>query len=187
MKTKHSRTLIRTGAALLLLGSVSSGIGAQAVSAPPQPAGEAAPMMVIDTPSFLEVVASSNAFEIRSSQMAAQKAKDPAVKAFAAQMVTDHTRAGEALKSLLGEKKTALPDEVAPKHAKMLSQLEAANGADFDVLYVDMQTQAHMEAVALFQTYAGSGEDAVIVGFAKQTLPTLVTHEHHIKMLATKS
>jgi putative membrane protein len=67
----------------------------------------------------------------------------------------------------------------------MISQLEAADAGAFDGLYVDLQTQAHMEAVALFRTYAGSGEDRVIVGFAKETLPVLVSHEQHVKALAS--
>lgn len=31
----------------------------------------------------------------------------------------------------------------------MFDQLKAAEGKDFDILYVDMQAQAHLEAVAL--------------------------------------
>lgn len=66
----------------------------------------------------------------------------------------------------------------------MLAQLNAAEGADFDPLYVDMQAQAHMEAVALFRTYAGSGDNAAVVGFAKETLPVLEMHLKHVDMLA---
>lgn len=69
----------------------------------------------------------------------------------------------------------------------MLDQLKAAEGKDFDILYVDMQAQAHMEAVALFRTYAGAGDDQTLVGFAKETLPRLETHLGHVKMLVAQN
>jgi putative membrane protein len=40
-----------------------------------------------------------------------------------------------------------------------------------------------MEAVGLFRTYADSGDDQSLVGFAKETLPSLETHLAHVKML----
>jgi putative membrane protein len=55
-------------------------------------------------------------------------------------------------------------------------ELQAAKGKVFDTLYLDMQAQANMEAVSLFRTYAGSGDDQSLVGFAKETLPSLETH-----------
>lgn len=78
---------------------------------------------------------------------------------------------------------SAEPIKLSPKHQKMLDQLQCAKGADFDTLYLDMEPQAHMEAVSLFRTYAGSGDDQALVGFAKETLPNLETHLGHVKML----
>ncbi|MDC9825169.1 DUF4142 domain-containing protein [Devosia sp. ZB163] len=53
----------------------------------------------------------------------------------------------------------------------------------FDTLYLDIQAQAHMEAIALFRTFAGSGDDQTLVGIAKEALPTLETHMAHVKKL----
>lgn len=64
-----------------------------------------------------------------------------------------------------------------------MDQLSAAKGKDFDDLYLDMRAQAHMEAVGLFRTYAGSEDNQTIVGFAKETLPALETHRAHVEML----
>ncbi|MER9544787.1 DUF4142 domain-containing protein [Mesorhizobium sp. M0437] len=50
--------------------------------------------------------------------------------------------------------------------------------------YIDMQTQAHKEAVALFSAYANSGDDPAMKEFAKKTLPVLQMHERHVKDLA---
>ncbi len=42
---------------------------------------------------------------------------------------------------------------------------------------------AQKEQPWLFRTYAGSGDNQTIVGFAKEALPKLENHLHHVKML----
>ena len=49
---------------------------------------------------------------------------------------------------------------------------------------VEMQTDAHKDAVALFSTYAKSGDDPAMKEFAKKTLSVLKMHEKHAKELA---
>ena len=151
----------------------------------PKPAGDAAPMMTIDRSTFVSVVSSSNEFEIISSEVALKNAGDTDLKKAAQMIIADHKKAGEKLKAILENKGAPLasPVVLAPKHQKMLDQLQGAKGKDFDTLYLDVQAQAHMEAVALFRTYAGSGDDQTVAGFARETLPSLETHLAHIKML----
>jgi putative membrane protein len=148
------------------------------------PAGDAALMMVIDTPTFLRVAGPSNAFEIQSSELAKSKGVEGNVLELADMIIADHTEAGEKLTQLTEEQDVEAPPEVLlPKQQRMLEQLEAAEGEDFTTLYLDIQAQAHIEAVALFHTYAGSGDNQAIVGFARQALPKLENHLHHVKML----
>jgi putative membrane protein len=151
-------------------------------------AGDAAPMMTVDTNSFVKTVVSANEFEVRSSELALKTADNADLKETAKMIIADHKKAGEKLKMLLDAKtiEAPAPAELAPKHQKMMDQLNAAKGKDFDVLYLDMQAQAHMEAVGLFRTYAGSGDNQTIVGFAKETLPALETHLAHVMMLVAK-
>ncbi|WP_156386539.1 DUF4142 domain-containing protein [Aureimonas sp. Leaf454] len=146
----------------------------------------AAAMMTVATPDFAKTVMSSDQFEIQSSRMAETKAQSAEVKTFAAEMIRDHEKAEADLKAALGADAPAAP-ELAPKHAAMLKQLEAADGGDFQTLYIDMQAQAHREAVALFRTYAGSGDTAEVVAFAKATLPVLEGHAMHVKSLVASN
>ncbi|KQR71582.1 hypothetical protein ASG25_21305 [Rhizobium sp. Leaf384] len=149
-----------------------------------KPAGDAAAMMTIDRATFVPVVASANTFEIESSKLALDRASDAGIKDAAKMIIADHEKAGEKLKATLQGKDAPPPEaKLAPKHQKMIDQLQAARGKDFDTLYLDMQAQAHMEAIALFRTYAGSGDDQALVGFAKETLPSLETHMAHVKTL----
>ena len=150
----------------------------------PKPASDASPVMTMDKATFLKMVESANEFEIKSSELATQKSEDGHLKEVANMIIADHEKAGAKLTSLLEAKKERLPSaKLAPKHQKMLDQLKSADGKDFDLLYIDMQAQAHMEAVALFRTYAGAGDDQTLVGFAKETLPRLETHLGHVKMV----
>jgi putative membrane protein len=141
-------------------------------------------MFSVPTPDFVKVVTSSNDFEIQSSELARDKAEMPAVKDFAAAMIADHTKAGEALRAALGESAPAPDAPLAPKHAAMIALLQGADGAEFEHLYIDMQVGAHMEAVSLFQTFSKSGDDPAVVSFAKATLPKLEQHKMHIKEIA---
>jgi putative membrane protein len=61
----------------------------------------------------------------------------------------------------------------------MLRQPEGASGAGFDARHLDMQAEAQMEAITLFRTHAGSGEDQALVGFARD----LATHPGRVRRL----
>ncbi len=154
---------------------------AAAMAAMPKSADTAAAPMNVDKASFVKVVTSANAFEIESSKLAEEKAKDGDVKEFAKQMIADHIKAAEGLKKAakLGDE----PPMLAPKHAAMLETLKGASDQDFQALYIEMQTVAHMEAVTMFATYAKGGDDAAIKAFAAETLPKLEMHEMHVMKL----
>ncbi|MER8369630.1 DUF4142 domain-containing protein [Mesorhizobium sp. M0306] len=146
-------------------------------------------MSKVDTATFVKTVPIANTFEIESSRLAQTQATADDVKAFAAQMVTDHTKAGEDFKAALSRGQTTSATAPAgpsldTKHQALLDQLKEASGDSFQSKYIDMQTQAHKEAVALFSAYANSGDDPAMKEFAKKTLPVLQMHERHVKDLA---
>jgi len=171
--------LAAVGTALALVLAPVPAVFAQVEA---KPAGDASPVFVVDTSSFLIQTMSSNQFEIQSSELAKEKDQEVAIVEVADMIIADHTKAGETLEALLADHpaRPAEPTALSPKHQKMLDQLQAAAGADFKALYLDMQVQAHMEAIALFRTYAGSGDDQTLVGFARETLPALETHLAHV-------
>ncbi len=151
------------------------------MAAMPKSADAASAPMNVDEATFVKVVSSANAFEIESSKLAVEKAKDADVKEFAKQMIADHTKAAEELKKV-AKLDDATP-VLSPKHAAMLNTLKGSSDQDFEALYIDMQTAAHLEAVTLFATYAKSGDDAAVKTFAADTLPTLEMHKMHVLKL----
>ena len=130
------------------------------------------------TADFVAEAATSDMFEIKSSQLAASRATGE-VQSFANQMVTDHTKTTSELKGLAGGSNVPLPTEMTSAQQSMLTKLQGLQGNDFAKQYMDDQVSAHKDAVSLFQRYGDGGDNAQIKNWASQTLPTL---QHHLDM-----
>lgn len=139
-------------------------------------------MPVEDPAAFAAMAASSNMFEIESSNLALENAQQEDVKSFAQMMVDDHTAAAEKMMTAAEADSVSVPQEMNEKHQGMLDELSAAGAEEFDGLYLDMQVQAHEEAVALFESY--SEADTNLGTFAAETLPTLEEHLARVQELA---
>jgi putative membrane protein len=132
---------------------------------------------VTDALTFVNKAALSNTFEIRSSEIALEKSKDPKVLDFAKHMIADHLAATEKLGAAAASVGLTLtpPSEVDASHADDMDRLRGAT-TEFDTLYVRMQTAAHDEAIALFTAYSTKGDSEPLKSFAAETLPILVKH-----------
>jgi putative membrane protein len=138
--------------------------------------------MMTSTAQFVPTATASNTFEIESSRIALRKSRDPEVRRFANQMIRDHSRAArQMVASARSAGIAAPPAALDSRHQTMVDQLAAAPAGQFDALYVQMQQQAHQEAVALFTAYSQGGDNPTMVAFAQETLPTLQMHYQHIQ------
>jgi putative membrane protein len=132
------------------------------------------------TADFVKEVAISDMFEIESSKLAQEKG-NAAEKAFASQMITDHTKTSTELKGLVtsGKVKAELPAALDSSHQSKLDKLKSESGKDFSSDYDSIQVSAHKDAVSLFERYAKGGDNADLKDWAGKTLPTL---KHHLEM-----
>jgi len=73
--------------------------------------------------------------------------------------------------------------ELDAKHKADLDSLQNAKDA-VDKPYVQLQRDAHSEAVTLFESYAKDGDNAQLKTFASETLPTLKMHQEMIEKIA---
>jgi putative membrane protein len=128
---------------------------------------------------FINKAAQGGMMEVAAGKLAAQRAQDPAVKAFGQKMVSDHSAANDSLKSLAASKNVPLPESVAPDERAALGKLEGLNGTDFDKTYSQMMMKDHVTDISDFEKEAKKGQDADVKAFAEQTLPTL---RHHLMM-----
>ena len=123
-------------------------------SAPPA-TGEAQPAP--SAQDFVDKVAISDLFEIHSSQLALSKQPDKDTKPFAQKMVTDHQKTSKELKSLVdgGKVKATLPSALDSEHGKMLDDLKAKSGKDFDQSYDQIQVKARTGGCAVHRLRQG--------------------------------
>jgi putative membrane protein len=139
------------------------------------------------TEDFVKTVAISDMFEVQSGQLASEKAQNGDVRSFGKQMVADHTKTTDQLKSLIHDKdiKVELPGKLDAEHQNNLDKLNNLSGGQFDKEFVRLQIDAHQKAIALFGGYAAAGENNDLKSWAKDTLPTLKEHLDHAQKLKT--
>ena len=144
----------------------------------------ASPAFAADTAQdFVNKAAVGGMFEVESSEIAVSKAQDQAVKGFAEQMISDHGAANAKLKTIAGEQKLELPAGLDAKHKGDIDALNTAKDP-VDASYIQLQRNAHSEAVALFESYSQGGENAPLKAFATETLPTLKMHQEMVEKIA---
>jgi putative membrane protein len=136
-----------------------------------------------DDSEFMVFAADAGMTEVEAGKAAESKTTDPKVKAFAADMIKDHTAAGNDLKSLAATKNITLPTAISEEHQKALSDVSAKSGKDFDKAYINQMVDDHQKVVDKFEDASKNAKDAEVKAFAAKTLPTLQAHLEHAKML----
>ena len=114
------RTLLPLAAVALLAGAPAS--LAQSDDVSPDAVGPMVTEDKVDTQTFVATVPNANEFEIQSSRLAQEKSASADVKAFAGQMIADHTKVAEDFKAALSQGQTTSsikPSDPAPSKAVM--------------------------------------------------------------------
>lgn len=136
-----------------------------------------------DTDILAYLDAASNA-EITAGKLAQRKATTPAVKAFARQMVADHTELLEAGRSLAKRLSVdvaiATQDEVkdvAQKGQDELQELQNDSaGRDWDDDYIDKQIDAHQAVIDHINDFVNTTQNAALRSALQQALPKIQAH-----------
>jgi putative membrane protein len=128
------------------------------------------------TQDFVTEASKAGMFEIESSKLAVQKA-DGQIKDFAAQMVADHTKAGDELAAQAKAENLVVPTALDNADQTKINKLQMLSGAEFSKQYMDYQVGTHKNAVSLFQRYGKGGDNANLKNWAVTTLPGL---QHHL-------
>ena len=148
------------------------------------PATAAASAQALTSDQYVATAASSDMFEIRSSEIALEKAQGAEVKEFAQHMVADHSATTEKLMAAAKAENITPPTVMMEKHATMVEELDAADDASFDALYLEMQVTAHEEAVALHTAYAENGDVEALQEVATSAVPIVTEHLEEVQALA---
>jgi putative membrane protein len=141
-------------------------------------AGMPADMTPEERTAYVRMAASSDMYEIQSSQIALSKAQNPAMRSFAEMMVRDHTNTTQQL--MAAAQTSGMPPmapQMMPMHADMVAKLQAASaGASFDRMYAQQQLMAHQQALALHSNYAARGDTPALRTVAGTATPIVRGH-----------
>lgn len=125
---------------------------------------------------FAKNAADGGLTEVKLGQLAEDRGASQAVKDFGKRMVTDHSKADDALKNAASSDKITLPTEIEAKDESVYNRFSKLSGAAFDRAYARDMVRDHQADIAAFREEAKDGKDASIKSFASQTLPTLEDH-----------
>lgn len=112
-----------------------------------------------DDKKFLATAAQSDVNEIKLSELAEQKATNPAVKAFAHKMVAEHTKMSASMKPFADSWGLTAPTNLDDDHQKEYDKLNGLSGADFDKEYMDQMVTDHAHALDAFTSEAKDTKD----------------------------
>jgi putative membrane protein len=143
--------LMKRSLAILTFSTVFLSTGAFAQSAAEKTGINSTLGIAPKTADFVKEAAMSDMLEIEAAKIAQQKG-DADEKAFAAKMITDHTKTSSELKQMVsGDLKAALPPSLDDSSQKKLAKLRDAKRSDFASEYDPMQVSAHKDATSLFE------------------------------------
>jgi putative membrane protein len=107
-----------------------------------------------DDKKFLAMAAQSDQNEIALSRLAKEKGTNPAVKDFAAKMVTEHTEMTENMKPFADSWGLPSPSGPDADAQKEWNKLNGMSGADFDKEYMSQMERDHTKALHAFTSEA---------------------------------
>ena len=129
----------------------------------------------------------ANMAEVEAGKMAVSKAQSADVKAFAQQMIDDHSKALTDVQALASAKGVTLPTELDAKHKAMAAKLEKLSGDKFDKEYMKNAGVSDHKAVhsKLVKDEKGA-KDADVKALAAKMKPTVEQHLKSAEMITAK-
>ena len=127
---------------------------------------------------FANAAASSDAFEIATSKLAADMGSSAKVKTFAQQMIKAHTDSTAKLKTAAAAASpviTPVPEMTAMQQ-QTLADLKTKSGAAFDTAYITAQADAHQMTLDKLKAYSASGDVPSLKAFATELVPIVTGH-----------
>ncbi|MEO6418861.1 MAG: DUF4142 domain-containing protein [Polyangiaceae bacterium] len=141
-------------------------------------------------------VAAASMSEIELSRLAQVKAKDPRVKKFAGQMVSDHTDATHKQVAMMNKEAMKIEEnpmsmQLMTDSSSVLDSLKTQTGADFDRTYMDAQVKENQQFLDLIDHKLVPGaKDPELKAFIEGLRPTVERHlmdaQNLQKSLSTK-
>ena len=138
------------------------------------------------------IVVTANQVDIDTGKMAQTRAHAANVKAFAKQMVTDHTGVNKQAAELANRLKLTPEDNPTAQSLQQggvdaLKTLEPLKGAAFDKAYIAREVDYHTQVIdAIDKTLIPSAQNAELKALLVNSRPAFVGHLEHAKQIQAK-
>jgi len=135
------------------------------------------------------IVVTANQVDIDAGKLAATRAHAKQVKAFAQQMVTDHTGVNKQATELVTRLKVKPEQNDTSRSIKQggdenLAKLKKLKGAEFDRAYIDHEVTYHQTVIdALDQTLVPNAKNEELKALLVKVRPAFVAHLEHAKSI----
>jgi putative membrane protein len=152
-------------------------------------AGAAFAQSAPDDAQIAGIVVAANTVDIDAGKLAQKTSKDKEVKAFAKQMVTDHSGVNKQATALVKKLKVTPQDSELSKSLKQggadnIAKLKPLKGKDFDKAYIDHEVEYHQAVIdALDKTLIPSAQNPELKETLEKVRPAFVAHLDHAKQL----
>jgi putative membrane protein len=140
-------------------------------------------------PQIAAIVVAANTVDINAGKLAKSKSHNKDVKAFAQQMITDHTGVNKQATALV-KKLHVTPEEnptsksLKDDGAKTAARLKGLKGAEFDKAYVDNEVTYHQTVLdAIDKTLLPNAKNADLKDLITKVRPAIAAHLDHAKQI----
>jgi putative membrane protein len=133
------------------------------------------------------IVVTANQVDINAGKLAESKGSNKDVKAFAKQMVTDHTGVNKQATALVKKLKVNPEDNPTSKSLMSggednLKKLKGLKGKDFDKAYIDNEVAYHQAVLdAIDKTLVPNAKNEDLKALIVKVQPAFVAHLEHAK------
>jgi putative membrane protein len=135
------------------------------------------------------IVVAANQVDVDAGKLAMKQSSDPEVKAFAEQMVTDHSavnkQAAELVKKLnVTPEENELSKSLKADGEKTREKLRKLKGAEFDWAYIDNEVKYHKAVLdTIDKTLLPNAQNAELKALITKVRPVIETHLEHAQKL----
>lgn len=170
------------GRSLVLAALMSFGVAAQAQTAAAGPTDA----------EIAHIVVTANTIDIEAGKLAQSKSKNSEVKAFAKQMVTDHSAVNKQATDLAKKLGVTPKDNATSKSLQesakaTMEKLKGLKGAEFDKAYVDNEVAYHQAvAAAIDNTLIPSAKNEELKALIVKVRPAFGAHLEHAQQIQSK-
>jgi putative membrane protein len=135
---------------------------------------------------FVTFAAQTDMTEAHVGQQAQDQASAQAVKDYAQMLTADHTKDYTALNAAAAGAGVEVPKGLDAKHDAMVVPMGKLKGAAFDHRFIHDMVAGHTGAIAEYNRYIQSGQNAALKTYATTALPVLQNHLDQAKKLQSE-